>query len=57
MHFDAIIWIRWCRCCSRGTALILAICLAAKCFFTFVHDSAPARMIVFTIAQTLPLAA
>ncbi|NOJ44532.1 GGDEF domain-containing protein [Bradyrhizobium australiense] len=65
-----------------GTALILAICLAAMgvrkffnqpvswrhtvlvtglgaaglCFFTFVHDSVPARMTVFTIAQTLPMA-
>jgi len=65
-----------------GTALILAICLAAMgirrffhqpvswrdtllitglgaagmCFFTFVHDSVPARMTVFTIAQALPMA-
>jgi diguanylate cyclase (GGDEF)-like protein len=64
-----------------GTALILAICLAAMgirkffhqpvswretllitglaaaglCFFTFVHDSVPARMTVFTIAQALPM--
>src|SRR5437762_11854223 len=64
-----------------GTALILAICLAAMgirkffhqpvswrdtllitglgvaglCFFTFVHDSVPARMTVFTIAQVLPM--
>ena len=66
-----------------GTALILAICLAAMgirkffnqpvswrdtllitglgaaglCFFTFVYDSIPARMTVFTIAQALPMAA
>src|SRR5437899_923495 len=64
-----------------GTALILAICLAAMgirkffdqpvswldtllitglgaaglCFFTFIHDSVPARMTVFTIAQALPM--
>jgi diguanylate cyclase (GGDEF)-like protein len=64
-----------------GTALVLAICLAAMgirkffhqpvswrdtllitglgaaglCFFTFVHDSVPARMTVFTIAQALPM--
>ena len=64
-----------------GTALILAICLAAMgirkffnqpvswrdtllitgfgftglAFFIFVHDSIPARMTVFTIAQTLPM--
>lgn len=65
-----------------GTALILAICLAAMgvrkffdrpvvwpdtvlttglgfaglFFFIFVYDSVPARMIVFTIAQALPMA-
>ncbi|WOH65456.1 GGDEF domain-containing protein [Bradyrhizobium sp. BWA-3-5] len=65
-----------------GTALILAICLAAMgvqrffnqpvywryavlitalgsiglCFFTYVHDSVPARMTVLTITQTLPMA-
>jgi diguanylate cyclase (GGDEF)-like protein len=65
-----------------GTALVLAICLAAMgirkffhqpvswrdtllitglgaaglCFFTFVHDSVPARMTVFTVAQALPMA-
>ncbi|UPJ48761.1 diguanylate cyclase [Bradyrhizobium sp. 200] len=65
-----------------GTALILAICLAAMgvrkffdrpvswrdtvlttglgfaglSFFIFVHDSIPARMTVFTIAQVLPMA-
>jgi diguanylate cyclase (GGDEF)-like protein len=64
-----------------GTALILAICLAAMgirrffhqpvlwldtllvtglgaaglCVFTFVHDSVPGRMTVFTIAQALPM--
>ena len=64
-----------------GTALILAICLAAMgirtffnkpapwrhtilttvlgaaglCFFTFVHDSIPGRMTVFTAAQALPM--
>lgn len=64
-----------------GTALILAICLAAMgirtffnkpapwrhtilttvlgaaglCFFTFVHDSVPGRMTVFTAAQALPM--
>ena len=64
-----------------GTALILAICLAAMgirkffdravswrhtllitgfgfaglSFFIFVHDSIPARMTVFTIAQALPM--
>ena len=64
-----------------GTALLLAICLAAMgirrffhqpvswldtllvtglgaaglCVFTFVHDSVPARMTVFTIAQALPM--
>jgi diguanylate cyclase (GGDEF)-like protein len=65
-----------------GTALIMAICLAAMgirkffnrsvswrftllltgfsftglAFFIFVHDSIPARMTVFTIAQALPMA-
>ena len=65
-----------------GTALVLAICLAAMgirkffnrpaswrdtllttgfafvglAFFIFVYDSVPARMTVFTIAQTLPMA-
>ena len=64
-----------------GTALLLAICLAAMgvrkffdrpvswrdtvlttglgfaglSFFIFVHDSVPARMTVFTIAQVLPM--
>ena len=64
-----------------GTALVLAICLAAMgirkffhqpvswgdtllvsglaaaglCVFTFVNDSVPARMTVFTIAQALPM--
>jgi diguanylate cyclase (GGDEF)-like protein len=64
-----------------GTALVLAICLAAAgirkffdrpvswrgtllttglgsaglAFFIFIHDSVPARMTVFTIAQTLPM--
>ncbi|HMM93302.1 GGDEF domain-containing protein [Bradyrhizobium sp.] len=66
---------------SGGTALILAICLAAMgirkffgqpvswrntflitalsaaglCFFTFVHDSVPGRMTVFTAAQAMPM--
>lgn len=65
-----------------GTALVLAICLAAMgvrkffghpvgwlgtalttglvfvglSFFIFVHDSIPARMTIFTLAQTLPMA-
>ena len=64
-----------------GTALVLAICLAAMgirkffhqpvswgdtllvsglaaaglCVFTFINDSVPARMTVFTIAQALPM--
>ena len=28
---------------------------AGLCFFTFVHDSVPGRMTVFTIAQALPM--
>jgi len=64
-----------------GTALVLAICLAAMgvrkffdrpvswrftvlttglgfaglAFFIFVHDSVPARMTIFTVAQALPM--
>ena len=41
----------------RDTLLVTGLGAAGMCFFTFAHDSAPARMTVFTIAQTLPMAA
>src|SRR6266478_544437 len=37
------------------TALITAFGFAGLSFFIFVHDSVPARMTVFTIAQVLPM--
>jgi diguanylate cyclase (GGDEF)-like protein len=37
------------------TALITAFGFAGLSFFIFVHDSIPARMTVFTIAQVLPM--
>lgn len=40
----------------RGTWLITALGLAGLCFFMFGYDSAPARIAIFTIAQTIPLA-
>jgi MFS family permease len=39
----------------RHTLLITGLAAAGLCFFTFVHDSVPARMTVFTIAQGLPM--
>jgi len=39
----------------RDTLLITGLGAAGLCFFTFVHDSVPARMTVFTIAQALPM--
>jgi diguanylate cyclase (GGDEF)-like protein len=39
----------------RDTLLITGLAAAGLCFFTFVHDSVPARMTVFTIAQGLPM--
>ena len=40
----------------RGTVLITGFAFAGLSFFIFVYDSVPARMTVFSIAQTLPLA-
>ena len=40
----------------RGTWLITALSVAGLSFFTFGYDSAPARITIFTIAQTIPLA-
>ncbi|MCA6119063.1 GGDEF domain-containing protein [Bradyrhizobium sp. WSM 1738] len=40
----------------RATALIVGFGAAGMCFFTFVHDSVPGRMTVFTIVQILPMA-
>src|SRR5882672_1741032 len=40
----------------RGAWLITGLGLAGLCFFMFGHDSAPARIAIFTIAQTIPLA-
>ena len=39
----------------RDTLLITGLAAAGLCVFTFVHDSVPARMTVFTIAQGLPM--
>src|SRR5437762_6791795 len=39
----------------RDTLLITGLGAAGLCVFTFVHDSVPARMTVFTIAQALPM--
>jgi diguanylate cyclase (GGDEF)-like protein len=41
--------------CWRDTLLIVGFGAAGLCFFTFVHDSVPGRMTVFTIAQALPM--
>ena len=40
----------------RGAWLITGLGLAGLCVFMFGHDSAPARIAIFTIAQTIPLA-
>ena len=40
----------------RDTALTVALSFAGLMFFRFVHDSAPLRIVVFTIAQSSPLA-
>ncbi|WP_065750912.1 GGDEF domain-containing protein [Bradyrhizobium paxllaeri] len=40
----------------RNTLLITGLGTIGLWFFTFVHDSVPARMTVFTIAQTVPMA-
>src|SRR3981189_1810060 len=40
----------------RGAWLITGLGLAGLCVFMFGYDSAPARIAVFTIAQTIPLA-
>jgi diguanylate cyclase (GGDEF)-like protein len=40
----------------RGTWLITAVSLTGLCFFMFGYNSAPARITIFTIAQTIPLA-
>jgi hypothetical protein len=40
----------------RGTWLITGLSLAGLTFFMFGYDSAPARITIFTIAQTIPLA-
>ena len=39
----------------RDTLLITGFGAAGLCFFTFVHDSVPARMTVFTVAQATPM--
>jgi len=40
----------------RGTWLITGLSFAGLSFFMFGYDSAPARITIFTIAQTIPLA-
>ena len=40
----------------RGTWLVTGVSLAGMSFFMFGYDSAPARIAIFTIAQTIPLA-
>jgi hypothetical protein len=37
------------------TALITANAFLGMAFFIYVHDSAPARLTIFTVAQALPL--
>jgi diguanylate cyclase (GGDEF)-like protein len=39
-----------------GAALVTGLCFAGLAFFIFIHDSIPARMTVFTLAQMLPMA-
>jgi diguanylate cyclase (GGDEF)-like protein len=39
----------------RNTVLTTGLGFAGLCFFIFVHDSVPARMTVFTVAQALPM--
>jgi diguanylate cyclase (GGDEF)-like protein len=39
----------------RYTILTTVLGAAGLCFFTFVHDSIPGRMTVFTAAQALPM--
>jgi len=39
----------------RQTLLITGLGAAGLCLFTFVHDSIPGRMTVFTTAQALPM--
>jgi diguanylate cyclase (GGDEF)-like protein len=46
--FDRPVW--W-----RGTLLTTGLGFAGLAFFFFIYDSVPARMTVYTIAQTLPL--
>src|ERR1700730_6957927 len=40
----------------RDTALIVGLSFVGLMFFRFVYDSASIRIVVFTIAQSLPLA-
>ena len=40
----------------RDTCLVTGLGFAGLSFFIFVHDSVPGRMIVFTVAQILPMA-
>jgi diguanylate cyclase (GGDEF)-like protein len=40
----------------RGTALITGLGFAGLSFFTFVHDSMPMRILIYSVAQSLPLA-
>lgn len=40
----------------RGTLLITGLGCAGMCFFTYGYEFIPARLVVFTIAETLPLA-
>jgi len=40
----------------RQTALITGVAFAGMAFFLFVHDSMPARMFIYSVAQALPFA-
>ena len=40
----------------RDTVLTVAICFVGLMFFRFAYDNAPIRIVVFTIAQSVPLA-
>jgi len=39
----------------RGTALLTAATLAALAFFSFVHDSVPMRVLIYSLAEAAPL--
>jgi diguanylate cyclase (GGDEF)-like protein len=40
----------------RGTALITGLSFAGLSFFIFAYDSAPMRVLIYSVAQSLPLA-